>query len=125
MIEVHECTLVRDPIGTRNWSARQQAIAVIRLIAKPSNYIRVGTAITEGGNATYFECATSSFYFIRRRRLPDEVGISVVTNQWRKQLRRYLLGGCAREAVAGCIKRTGHVFPPSMTCIWFHRLTSY
>src|SRR6185369_4039584 len=112
--------LFREPIGTRDWPTRQQTIAVIRLVAKPANYIRISTAITECGDATDFKRAASSFYFLRRRRLPDEVGVEITTDQRREQIASFLLGSIASETVAGRIKRTRHVFPKSMRCIFTH-----
>ena len=70
-----------DKLRTRYWSTRQQTIAVIRIIAEPANYIWIAAAVTECSSATDFERAAGSFYFVRRRRLPDEVSVAIVIGQ--------------------------------------------
>src|SRR5689334_15224444 len=46
VINVTSRSFFRKPIGTRDWSTRQQAIAVIRVVTKPANYIWISAAIT-------------------------------------------------------------------------------
>jgi hypothetical protein len=62
-------------------------IPMVRTIAQTPNNIRVAPTITNGVRATDGSCSAGPFDLFGRLRLANEIGIVIVSSQWRQELR--------------------------------------